>query len=209
MRNLQRTRWVWMMVALSLWASACNLKVGGGLAAPTATLVPPTVAITHRPPTATPTATPTTPPTVTPTVTPTPTPTQTPTATPTFTVTPGPPAFRFEQVDLTPGTILNFDDGMAEILYTRDGGQLLHVGDHVYFYGPLYFWPPDFADCYHAPYKSKNALAQPEDLVGFAFCYTTNERRVGALHVDRAYVDRQGVTHLVLTYVTWAAKRKR
>ncbi|NPA31080.1 MAG: hypothetical protein GXO37_03670 [Chloroflexi bacterium] len=130
--------------------------------------------------------------------------------TPTPTPTPGPPVFVQRQVDVTPGDNINFDDGGAEIAYGYNGPDdqgLGHVGDHVFFM-PIYYWPPDFADCYHAAYTTKNAILNPQYQVGQAFCYTTNERRVGALHIDGYYVDARGTPHLVLTYITWAAERK-
>ncbi len=130
--------------------------------------------------------------------------------TPTPTVTPGPPVFVQRQVDVTPGDSINFDDGSAEIAYGYNGPNdqgLGHVGDHVFFV-PIYYWPPDFADCYHAAYTRKNAILNPQYQVGQAFCYTTNEKRVGALRIDGYYVDAQGTPHLILTYVTWAAIRK-
>ncbi len=128
-----------------------------------------------------------------------------PTATPT--ATPGAPVFIQRQVDLSPGNGLNFDDGLVDVTYN---GGLGHKGDFVYFYGPLYFWPPDIADCYNAPYNpQRNAISDPSRYVGLSFCYTTNEGRVGALHIDAVYTDDAGRPHLVLTYITWAAKRKK
>ena len=114
------------------------------------------------------------------------------------------------QVDVKPGDNVNFDDGGPEVTYIFNGEgdqSLLHVGDHVYFV-PIYYWPPDFADCYRASYATKNALLNPHYQVGTGFCFTTNEGRVGALRIDAYYVDARDVPHLVLTYITWAAKRK-
>ena len=130
--------------------------------------------------------------------------------TPTPTVTPGPPVLVQRQVDVKPGDNVNFDDGGPEVTYIFNGEgdqSLLHVGDHVYFV-PIYYWPPDFADCYRASYATKNALLNPHYQVGTGFCFTTNEGRVGALRIDAYYVDARDVPHLVLTYLTWAAKRK-
>ena len=129
--------------------------------------------------------------------------------TPTPTATPGPPVFVQRQVDVTPGKVINFDDGYADVAYNYNGPEdqgLGHTG--VVFFVPIYFWPPDFADCYHAPYTSKNAILNPQYQVGQAFCYITNEKRVGALRIDGYYVDPTGTPHLVLTYITWAAERK-
>ncbi len=130
--------------------------------------------------------------------------------TPTPTATPGPPLFVYRQVDVTPGDSINFDDGGAEVAYGYNGPNdqgLGHVGDHVFF-KPIYYWPPDFADCYNASYGLKNALLNPQNQVGMAFCYTTNEKRVGALRIDGYYIDNRGTPHLVVTYMTWAAIRK-
>jgi len=130
--------------------------------------------------------------------------------TPTPTATPGPPVFVQRQVDVKPGDSINFDDETVEVSYGYNGPDdqgLGHVGDHVFFV-PIYYWPPDFADCYHAPYGSRNALLNPHWMVGQAFCYTTNQKRVGALHIDSYYIDDKGTPHLVLTYITWAAERK-
>ncbi len=130
--------------------------------------------------------------------------------TPTPTVTPGPPVFVQRQVDVTPGRGINFDDGSVEVNYGYNGADdqgLGHVGSHVFFV-PIYYWPPDFADCYHAAYTSKNAILNPQYQIGQAFCYTTNEGRVGALRIDGYYVDERGTPHLILTYITWAAIRK-
>ncbi len=128
--------------------------------------------------------------------------------TPTPTATPGPPLFVQRQVDLTSGKSVNFDNGTVDAAFNFNGPQdygLGHEGDFVFFYR-IYYWPPDFADCYHAPYTSKNALLNP--VPGETYCFTTNEGRVGALRVEGLYYDDQGKAHLVLTYLTWAAKRR-
>jgi len=118
-----------------------------------------------------------------------------------------PPIFKQGQVDLTAGTNFNFDDGQMDVEVTPGPG-VMHVGVRVFFYGPLYFWPPNIADCYNAPYDSKrNAVADAGRWVGLSFCYTTNEGRVGALHIERVYTGADGRPHLVFTYLTWAAKR--
>ncbi len=132
---------------------------------------------------------------------------------PTPTATPGPPVFREGKIDFVPGTYVNLDNGSNDLVFFASGGQndeLRHVGYHVAFYGPLYFWPPDVADCYHAPYDPKNnALLNLSRYVGLSFCYYTNEKRVGALHVNADYTDGAGQRHLVITYITWAAMLKK
>ncbi|HEY57944.1 MAG TPA: hypothetical protein G4O04_05345 [Anaerolineae bacterium] len=123
------------------------------------------------------------------------------------TATPGLPVFRQGQVTLGPGNSINFDHGSVEAQFSVTGFG--HVGGKVYFYGPLYFWPPDFADCYHAPYTNKNAITDIQAVLGRSFCYTTNEGRVGAFHLDAYYIGDDGQPRLVLTFITWAAKRKK
>jgi len=196
------------LTLLALLAAACAPRP-----TPSPTATPPPTATT--PPTATPV-----PPTATPTVTPSPTPTPIPpTATPTFTpsptatATPGTPIFRQGKIDFVFDKTINLDNGSKDIAYHRSDSQvdeLRHVGLHVAFYGPLYFWPPDIADCYNAPYDpANNALLNLSRYVGLSFCYYTNEGRVGALHIDADYIDGTGQRHLVITFITWAAFLKK
>ncbi len=205
--HLTRLRW-WGGALLLLFAAGCASR-------PTPT-PPPTATMTATPlPTTTPI-----PPTATPTVTPSPTatpipPSATPTLTPspTATATPGTPIFRQGKIDFVFGKTINLDNGSKDIAYHRSGSQvdeLRHVGFHVAFYGPLYFWPPDIADCYNAHYDpANNALLNLSRYVGLSFCYYTNEGRVGALHIDADYVDGSGQRHLVITFMTWAVFLKK
>ena len=191
---------------LTLLLSAC----GGFTPAPTSTPLP---TATPVPPTATATFTPTA--TNTPTITPSPTATDTPTLTPsptataTPTATPGPPVFRQNTIDLSIGHTANFDDGSADIVYrpTSAGYQIMHNGLEVNFHR-FYFWPPGFADCYHAHYEHQdNAIlfSNPYQPVGRTYCFITDQRRLGIMHFDGAYVDGGGNPHLIITYITWNA----
>ncbi len=182
-------------------------------------------AVLAPPPTPTPTATATATATATPTITPsptatftptaTPTPTYTPTATPTPTATatptatPGPPVLRQGTIDISTGHTANFDYGAPDIIYlpTSVGYQIMHNTEKVNFH-QFYFWPPDFADCYHASYPHQNnaiLFANPYQPVGRTYCYITDQRRLGIMHIDGAYVDGSGTPHLIITYITWNA----
>ena len=133
---------------------------------------------------------------------------------PTPTPIPSPTPFRgallfaYRTVDLTPGQLVNFDDGQVEVEYGYNGPNdqgLGHVGDHVFFVR-TYEWPPMFDTCYYAPYDGvTNAILNPQNKIGWVYCFTTNEKRVGALVIQRFYVQR-GTPHLVITYLTWAPK---
>ncbi len=128
-----------------------------------------------------------------------------PSPTPTW----APLVFVERQVTLRPGQTLNFDDGAPEIEYTFNGPNdqgLGHASPNTYFY-QIYLWPPDFAQCYNAPYDrlAFNAILNPHWKIGTAYCYITNERRIGAFRIDSAY-EYNGEWYVVLTYITWAVK---
>ncbi len=198
----------WAFLGLALLAVGCTAL---GLTPPTATPSPTMTPSVTPSPTATwtPTATMTFTPSPSPTATWTWTPSPSPTITPSPTVTPGTPIFRQGQVDLALDETFNFDDGGPDVVFHGEV-ELMHIGNKVYFYGPLYFWPPDIADCYNAPYDPKqNAITYADRYVGLSFCYTTNEGRVGALHIESVYTGADGREHVVFTYLTWAAFLKK
>jgi len=136
---------------------------------------------------------------------------------PTPTPIPSPTPFRgallftYRTVTLTPHQQLNFDEGTPEVEYTYNGEndqQLLHVGDHVFFLR-TYEWPPLFDTCYYAHYDGKtNAIHNPHQKLGWVFCFTTNEKRVGALVIQN-YFKQGGKPRLVITLLTWAPKNRK
>jgi len=196
-----------LAILLTVGLSACNAFAPAPTPTPlpTATPVPPTATNT---PTLTPTATVTPSPTPTATLTPTATPSPVPSPTPT--VTPGPPVLQEGTVDLSYGHTVNFDNGAPDVIYkdANDGLlQLMHNTPVVNFH-LFYLWPLDFADCYNAHYVHQdNAIlfSNPYQPVGRTYCFITDQRRVGAMHIDSAYVDGGGNPHFIITYVTWNA----
>ncbi len=133
-----------------------------------------------------------------------------PSPTPTPTPTPGPPVLRKGTINLRAGHTANFDNGAPDIIYKNAGPgdfQIMHNTPVVNFHR-FYFWPPDFADCYHAHYVHQdNAIlfTNPYQPVGSTYCFITDQRRLGIMHIDGAYVDGNGTPHLIITYVTWNA----
>ncbi len=108
------------------------------------------------------------------------------------------------QVTLTHGQNLNFDDGMADIIYYAFGPgnqSLVHIGRKMRV-APVYQWPPDYYTCRNLNYGERNAIDQPQYQVGSTFCFLTNEGRYGGLRIDSVYSvgDRW---YIVLTYFTW------
>lgn len=136
---------------------------------------------------------------------------------PTPTPIPSPTPFRgallftYRTVVLTPHQQLNFDEGSVEVEYTynsENDQQLLHVGDHVFFL-QTYEWPPLFDTCYYAQYDGQaNAIRNPHQKLGWVFCFTTNEKRVGALVIQN-YYKQGGKPHLVITFLTWVPKNPK
>ncbi len=204
MPHVRRQMRLPVTLLLVLFLSACTAFASAPTPTPTATPVPPTATPSPSPaPTATFTASPT------PTDTPTPTITPTPTASPTPTATPGPAVFRQGTIDIRLDYTANFDNGAPDIIYlpTSGGYQLMHNTPVVNFHR-FFFWPPDFADCYNAHYEHQdNAIlfSNPYQPVGSVYCFITDQRRLGIMRFDGAYVDADGKAHLLITYITWNA----
>lgn len=128
------------------------------------------------------------------------------TPTPTFAMV----VYAQRQVTLRQGDLLELDEGVKEFIYVVNGPNdqtLLHVGDKVLI-TPLYMWPPDFFACKNAHFTSKNAILNPHRKVGTAYCYITEERRIGALRIDNAY-RAKGVWYLTISFITWDFKVPR